>query len=67
MLIPITMLRGVQMNWRRKAALVGIFSLVIIVMIFAIIRVAVVSSSESSMKSVSWVVMWSAVENCVGK
>lgn len=67
MLIPISMLWGVRMEWRRKAALISLFSLVIIVMIIAIIRVAVVISSEDSMKSVSWVTMWSVVECFVGK
>ena len=67
MSIPITMLWGVQMRWRRKAALAGIFSLVIITIIFAIVRTAVVSSSETRLPDSSWLYMWSAIETSVGK
>ncbi len=60
------MLRGVQMRWRRKAALTGIFSLVVITMIFAIVRTAVVSSSNTQIDT-SWLFMWSAIEASVGR
>lgn len=67
MLIPILMLRGVQMRWRRKAALTGIFSLVVITMIFAIVRTAVVGSSNTTLLDSSWLFMWSAIEASVGR
>lgn len=76
MLIPITMLWGVQMKWGRKATLAGIFSLVIITMTFAIVRIAVVGSVKSiavvgSVKrrvpDDPWLYMWSAIETSVGK
>lgn len=68
MLIPITMLWGLQMEWRRKFTLAGIFSLVVITMIFAIVRTAVVSSSKTSHSpDSSWLYMWSAIEVSVGQ
>lgn len=67
MLIPILMLRGVQMRWRRKAALTGIFSLVVITMIFAIVRTAVVGSTNTTQPDSSWLYMWSAIEASVGR
>ena len=67
MLIPITMLWGVQMQRSRKIALAGIFSLVIITMIFAIVRTAVVGSVETRLPDSSWLYMWSAIETSVGK
>lgn len=67
MSIPITMLWGVQMRWRRKAALAGIFSLVVITMIFAIVRTAVVGSAKTRLPDSSWLYMWSAIETSVGK
>ena len=68
MLIPSTMLWGVQIQWRRKFTLAGIFSLVVITMIFAIVRTAVVTSSDKSHSpDSSWLYMWSAIEVSVGQ
>ncbi|MCJ1467454.1 hypothetical protein MMC07_006079 [Pseudocyphellaria aurata] len=68
MLIPITMLWGLQMKWRRKFALAGIFSLVVITMTFAVIRIAVITSSETYyVIDSSWLYMWSAIEVYVGQ
>lgn len=67
MSIPITMLWGVQMPWRRKAALAVIFSLVIITMIIAIVRAAVVGSARTRLPDSSWLFMWSSIEVSVGK
>lgn len=61
------MLRGVQLGWRRKAALTGIFSLVVITMIFAIVRTAVVGSNNTTQPDSSWLYMWSAIEASVGR
>ncbi|KAI4200987.1 MAG: hypothetical protein LQ350_003556 [Teloschistes chrysophthalmus] len=65
MLIPFSMLKGVQMRWQRKLALSGIFSLVIITMIFAIVRTALVGSSNTKQPDSSWLYMWSAIEASV--
>jgi hypothetical protein len=67
MIIPIRMLWGVQMKWRRKLALAGIFSLVIITISTSIIRASVVSSEAPRVIDTSWLYMWSAIEISVGK
>ena len=66
MFIPFSMLKGVQMKWRRKVALSGIFSLVIITMVFAIVRTALVGSSNTTQPDSSWLYMWSAIEASIG-
>lgn len=71
MAIPISMLWGVQMSLRKKAALVGIFSLAIITCVFAIVRVIVIST-ETRQLHVLWSYKWNqavwiSVEQCVGK
>ena len=66
MFIPFSMLKGVQMKWRRKAALSGIFSLVVITMVFAIVRTALVGSSNTTQPDSSWLYMWSAIEASIG-
>ncbi|KAL8665297.1 MAG: hypothetical protein Q9202_002348 [Teloschistes flavicans] len=65
MLIPFSLLKGVQMRWHRKAALSGIFSLVVITMIFAIVRTALVGSSNTTQPDSSWLYMWNAIEASV--
>ncbi|KAL8993148.1 MAG: hypothetical protein Q9169_006569 [Polycauliona sp. 2 TL-2023] len=62
MLIPFSMLKGVQMRWDRKAALGGIFSLVVITMIFAIVRVSLVGGNDRTQPDSSWLYLWSAIE-----
>ncbi|KAL8643688.1 MAG: hypothetical protein Q9226_008185 [Calogaya cf. arnoldii] len=56
------MLKGVQIKWQRKAALGGIFSLVVITMVFAIIRTALVGSNNRTQPDSSWLYLWSAIE-----
>ncbi|KAI4202614.1 MAG: hypothetical protein LQ348_001478 [Seirophora lacunosa] len=62
MLVPFSMLRGVQMRWRRKAALTAIFSLVVITMVVAVLRAALVGSNQAASPDSSWLYMWSAIE-----
>lgn len=66
MFIPFRMLKGVQMDWRRKAALSGIFSLVIITMVFAIVRTTLVGPAKSTQLDVSELNLWSAIEASIG-
>ena len=66
MVLPIVMLWGVQMQARRKLALGGIFSLVIITIAFAIIRTVAVTTL-TRLPDTSWLYMWSAIETTVGK
>ncbi|KAL8919058.1 MAG: hypothetical protein Q9172_005158 [Xanthocarpia lactea] len=62
MFIPFSMLKGVQMSWRRKAALSGIFSLVVITMVFAVARTALITSSNTIQVDSSLLWMWSAIQ-----
>ena len=66
MAIPISMLWRVQMPLKKKVALTGIFSLAVITAMFAIIRMTVTSAS-GRLFDVSWLFMWSSIEQCVGK
>lgn len=65
MTVPVSMLWKVQISLRQKLALTGIFSLTVFIMVFAIIRVAVVTS-ESDMPDETWMYLWSAIEQTVG-
>ena len=67
MFIPFSMLKGVQMDWHRKAALGGIFSLVVITMIFAIIRTALVGSNNNTRPDPTWLYLWNVIEASIGK
>lgn len=66
MLIPISILWGTQMEFRRKFALVCIFSLVVITVVFSILRTSTVSALTRA-PDPSWLYMWSAIEAAVGK
>jgi hypothetical protein len=55
------------MKLRRKLALAGIFSLVIITMIISILRAAVVGSGMSNVRDLSRLHMWSTIESFVDK
>ena len=59
------MLWTVQINLRQKMGLIGIFSLTIIVIAFAIARGALVIT-YSNIPDESWLYMWSAIEQTVG-
>lgn len=50
---------------RRKLALAGIFSLTVFVMIFAIVRVVVISS-YSPQPDATWLITWNFVEQTIG-
>ncbi|KAI9808507.1 MAG: hypothetical protein M1827_007212 [Pycnora praestabilis] len=62
--LPYLMLRKARISWTQKLALMGIFSLTVIVMIFAIVRVAIVTST-SAQGNISWLDMWSNIEMAV--
>lgn len=65
MAIPISLLWKVQITFRQKVALAGIFSLAVITMSFAIIRVTVISTLTEQ-PDVSELYMWSSIEQTVG-
>lgn len=59
--IPVRMLWNVRISWRRKLALMVIFSLTIIVTVVSIVRIALISSKNKT-EDISWLYMWSNVE-----
>ena len=58
------MLWKVQITLRQKLALGGVFSLTIFIMIFAIIRVVVVSGN-SHQPDQTWLYLWTSIEQTV--
>lgn len=64
MLVPVTLLWRVRLSIRKKLALGGIFSITVLIMVFAVVRVIVVSS-YSSEPDQSWLYMWSSIEQTV--
>ena len=63
-LVPVNLLWKVRLSIRKKFALGGIFSITVIIMIFAIVRVVVVSS-RSQQPDQTWLYMWSFIEQGV--
>ena len=59
--IPVLMLWNVRISWRKKLALMSIFSLTIIVIVFSIVRVVVVSVRGST-ADITWLYLWSNIE-----
>jgi hypothetical protein len=65
MSIPLSVLWKVRISLSRKLALAAVFSLVVITIVFAIVRVAIVSS-KSFRPDPSWLYLWSNIETTVG-
>ena len=65
--IPVSLLWRVKMPLRQKLALMGIFSLTVIVMIISIVRVAVTRTSDKVNADQTWLFVWANVEMGVGK
>ncbi|KAI0426695.1 hypothetical protein F5Y09DRAFT_350983 [Xylaria sp. FL1042] len=61
MTIPISLVWTVRIRWEKKLALIAIFSLVLVTISFAIIRVIVVSKLTRQ-PDVSWLYLWSSIE-----
>lgn len=59
------MLWSVRVSWGKKLALIGMFSLTVIVIIVSIIRIAVVTS-KTVQADVTWLYMWGLIEMAVG-
>ncbi|RYP77926.1 hypothetical protein DL769_003299 [Monosporascus sp. CRB-8-3] len=63
---PILILWNVQIPWRKKLILFGIFSLTVFIMIVAIVRVTIViNPGELRNASIDWLYTWSNVEMAV--
>ena len=66
MALPLRLLWGLQINSRQKLALGGIFSLGIIIIIFAIVRVVEISATFNHVNPL-WLALWSMIEASVGE
>ena len=66
MALPLRLLWGLQINSRQKLALGAIFSLGIIIIIFAIVRVVEISATFSHVNPL-WLALWSMIEASVGE
>lgn len=72
MLLPISILWNVRISLARRFALGGVFSLVVITMIVAVVRVTVTTESgrigkQNKQVESTWLYTWHFVESCVGK
>ena len=65
--IPMAMLWRVRMPLKQKLALMGIFSLTVVVMIISIVRVAVTRTSDRNNADQTWLFIWANAEMGVGK
>lgn len=67
--IPITVLRKVQIPLKKKAALLGIFSVTVLIMVVSVIRVTLVKGTQTRLQqaSIDWLYFWSNVQMGVGK
>lgn len=64
--IPVCFLWHIKIPWRRKAALMGLLSLTALIMVFAIIRVAIVARPDRN-EDITWLWLWSFIDDAVGK
>lgn len=62
MTIPFNILWRSRVNAGQKAALAGVFSLVLITIITAIVRATVTTTGVSKQMDVAWVLVWTSVE-----
>lgn len=67
--IPFLILRKAQIPVQKKVALFGVFSVTILSMVVAIIRVALVKGTQKHLQqaSIDWLYFWSNVNMGVGK
>lgn len=64
--IPITMLWKIRISMKRKAALGLVFCVTIVTMVFAIVRVSLLST-KSYRQDMTWLYFWSNIESYAGK
>lgn len=62
--IPVIILWNVQIPWRNKIVLFGVFSATMLIILISIIRVALVKGTQQQLKepAIDWLYLWSAVE-----
>lgn len=63
---PVIALWNVRISLKKKLALMGIFSLTVITIVFAVVRIAVMPNKDSS-ADITWLCLWAHVETGVGK
>ena len=63
--VPVKLLWNVHINWRKKLALAGLFSLSLIVIAFTIVRVSIVGSYNEVTDNL-WLFCWSSLEMSLG-
>ena len=66
MTISILMLWNVKIAWRKRLALMGIFTLTLIVIIFSNVRVSVVTTAKSQ-ADITWLFMWCRIKMAAGQ
>lgn len=66
MALPLRLLLGLQITEKQKFALTAIFSLALIIITFAIVRVIKISASAEHVDPI-WLAVWSMTEASVGK
>jgi hypothetical protein len=66
LVLPIHLLWDVKISVRQKLGLAGIFSLGIIIVVFAVVRVIVTNAVHTHVEP-TWLGVWSALESSVGK
>ena len=66
MIIPLRLLWDLRVNRRQKIALTVIFSLVFIIIIFAIVRVIQISPASEHVDPI-WLALWSMTEGSIGR
>lgn len=65
MILPFTLLWNVQISWRQKLALGGVFSVTVFVIVFAIVR-ANVADLNKSQADETQLYLWSNAEMAMG-
>lgn len=62
--LPLYLAMRVQLPWTQKLALAAVFSLGVVIMLFAIIRI-VVTNQHNTHPETSWLNLWSQIEASV--
>ena len=62
--IPVIILWNVQIPWRNKIVLFGVFSATMLIILISIIRVALVKGMHQQLTepAIDWLYLWSGVE-----
>ncbi|KAK4168300.1 hypothetical protein QBC43DRAFT_310049 [Cladorrhinum sp. PSN259] len=64
-LVPVIMIWDLHMPLRKKLAFVGLFSLTLVVMIVAIVRIVKAGKVQNHAMDPTYLFLWSAIEMCI--